>query len=87
MKQKYPDNAVKKIVEDDTNHEYTMLSIESQGKKHPLAGKKIKRKMTLQHNVCGHTYALDTYEFIKGKRRCGKCNLRIIRVNRDRYND
>ncbi|MEA3397778.1 MAG: hypothetical protein U9R05_09990 [Chloroflexota bacterium] len=78
MKQKYPNDLVKKIVEIDTNHEYSLLSIESQGKKNPKTGKTMKRKMTLQHNECGHTYALYIYEFIEGKRRCGKCKGKVL---------
>lgn len=39
MKEKYPNDLVKKIVEEDTDHEYSLLSIESQGKKNPLTGK------------------------------------------------
>ena len=79
MKQKYPDNLVKKIVEEDTDHEYSLLSIESQGKKNPLTGKTLKRRMSLQHNECGHTYELDIYEFIEGKRRCGECKGKGLR--------
>ena len=61
MKQKYPNDLVKKIVEEDTDHEYSLLSIESQGKKNPLTGKTMKRRMSLQHNNtdCGHTYEVD----------------------------
>ena len=78
MKQKYPNHLVKKIVEEDTDHEYSILSIESQGKKNPLTGKTMKRRMSLQHNECGHTYELDIYEFIEGKRRCGKCKGKVL---------
>ena len=79
MKQKYPNNLVKKIVEEDTDHEYSLLSIESQGKKNPRTGKTMKRRMSLQHNECGHTYEIDIYEFIEGKRRCGKCKGKVLR--------
>jgi len=80
MKQKYPNHLVKKIVEEDTDHEYSLLFIESQGEKNPLTGKTDKRKMTLQHNnECGHTYEIDIYEFIEGKRRCGKCKGKALR--------
>ncbi len=79
MKQKYPNHVVKKIAEEDTGHEYSLLSIESQGKKDPLTGKTMKRKMSLQHNECGHTYEIDIYEFIEGKRRCGKCKGKGLR--------
>lgn len=78
MKQKYPSSLVKKIVEEDTDNEYSLLSIENQGKKNLHTGKTMKRKMTLKHNVCGHTYALDIYEFIEGKRRCGKCKGKVL---------
>ena len=79
MTRKYPNPVVKEIVEVDTNHEYSLLSIETKGKKHPSTGKAIKRKMTLKHNDCGHTYVIDIYEFIEGKRRCGKCKGKVLR--------
>lgn len=81
MKQKYPDKLVKKIVEEDTNHEYSLLSIQSKGKKNPTTGKNMKRKMSLKHTDCGHTYEVDIYEFIEGKRRCGKCKGKRLRAH------
>jgi len=78
MKLKYPDSLVKKIVEDHTNHEYSLLSIDSRGKKNPLTGEVIKRKMIIRHNECTHEYQLDIYEFIEGKRRCGKCKGKVL---------
>ena len=79
MARKYPNHVVKEIVEVDTNHEYSLLSIETKGGKHPSTGKAMKRKMTLKHNDCGHTYVIDIYEFIEGKRRCGKCKGKVLR--------
>lgn len=79
MTQKYPDHMVRKIVEDDTNHEYSLLSIESKGKKNPNTGKYMKRKMLLKHNECGHEYEINIYEFTEGKRRCGKCKGKVLR--------
>jgi hypothetical protein len=67
-------------VEEDTDHEYSLLSIDSRGKKNPLTGEAIKRKMSLQHNECGHTYEIDIYEFIEGKRRCGKCKGKVLQA-------
>lgn len=79
MKQKYPNYLVKKIVEKDTDHEYSLISVESQGKKTPHTIKTMKRKMLLKHNKCGHIYEIDIYEFIEGKRRCGKCKGKVLR--------
>lgn len=81
MAQKYTEPVVRKIVEADTSHEYSLLFIESQGKKSPRTGKTMKRKMTLGHNECGHTYQVDIYEFLEGKRRCGKCKGKKLRMH------
>ncbi len=80
MARKYTGDLVKEIVEVDTNHEYSLLSIENHGKKNPITGKTMKRKMSLKHNECGHTYEIDIYEFIEGKRRCGKCKGKVLRA-------
>lgn len=73
MAQIYTKNRMKRIVEDDTNFEYSLLKIDDKVKKHSDSTKKNKRMMTIRHNVCGHEYTLDIYEFIHGKRRCAKC--------------
>lgn len=73
MSQKYTSDVVKRIVEDDTGHEYSLLSIDE--KKYA----KKKREMTIKHNKCGHEYSLDIYEFIHGSRRCGKCKGKGLR--------
>lgn len=78
MAKKYTEEVVRKIVEEDTNQEYTLLEIESIGKICPKTGKRKKREMTISHN-CGHEYTLDIYEFIKGKRRCGKCKGQVLK--------
>lgn len=70
---RYTTEVVRKIVEDETDHEYSLIQIEKEGTFNPKTGKRAKRKMTIRHNVCSHQYTLDIYEFIEGKRRCGKC--------------
>lgn len=35
--------------------------------------------MVIRHNPCGHSYKIDIYEFIEGKRRCGKCKGEKLR--------
>jgi len=44
MSQKYPPDIVKRIVEDDTEHEYSLLSIDEKGSAEK------KREMTIKHN-------------------------------------
>ena len=74
MGQKYTEPVVRKIVEADTNHEYSLIDMDLVGKKDEETGKTKKREMTVKHNHCGHTYTLDLYEFCSdGTRRCGKC--------------
>ena len=74
MAQKYTEQVVRKIVEVDTNHEYSLIDIDLVAKKDAESGKKKKREMTIKHNTCGHIYTLDLYEFCsEGKRRCGEC--------------
>lgn len=73
MALRYTNEIVRQAVEEKTNHEYSLIHIESKGKLNPKTGKREKRKMTIRHNVCMHQYTLDVYEFLEGKRRCGKC--------------
>ena len=73
MALRYTNAVVRKVVEDQTNNEYSLIHIETKGKLNPKTGKRDKRKMTIKHNVCSHQYTLEIYEFLEGKRRCGKC--------------
>ena len=74
MAQRYTEPEVRKSVEADTNHEYSLLHVELVGKRNEKTGEPKKREMTIKHNNCGHIYTLDIYEFCsEGKRRCGKC--------------
>ena len=73
MARRYTNEVVRQAVEEKTNYEYSLIHIESKGKLNPKTGKREKRKMTIIHNVCKHQYTLDVYEFLEGKRRCGKC--------------
>jgi len=78
---RYTKEIVRKIVEEDTNHEYSLIYIEDKGKLNPKTGKRAKRKMTIKHNVCDHEYTLDVYEFNDGKRRCGKCKGKVLKAH------
>ena len=79
MPVKYTNDAVRKIVENDTNHAYSLIHIDKRGTLNIKTGKRNKRKMKIKHNACGHTYQVDIYEFIEGKRRCGKCKGKRLR--------
>lgn len=79
MAKKFTESVVRKKVEDDTNHEYSLLHIEDKGKICREKGKAKKRMMTIRHNPCGHIYTLDIYEFMEGKRRCGRCKGKVLR--------
>jgi len=79
MIRKYTKSRIKEIVEEQTDGEYSLLSLEERGQFNPKTKKADKRKMTIQHNPCGHSYTLDIYEFGKGKRRCGKCKGEVLR--------
>ncbi|WP_415407975.1 hypothetical protein ACLHDG_05430 [Sulfurovum sp. CS9] len=78
MKQKFPEPVVRKRVEKDTHNEYSLLNVDSTGKVCRQTGKPKKRMMTIRHNPCAHTYTLDIYEFMNGKRRCGKCKGKAL---------
>jgi hypothetical protein len=78
MSKNYPNHLIKKIVEDQTGFEYSLLRVDSKGKKDPATGKTMKRKMKLCHKPCGHCYEVNIYEFIEGQRRCGKCKGKIL---------
>ncbi len=73
MARKFTQTAVRKIVEEGTGSEYTFVSLDANAKKDPVTGKRSKRKLTVKHNECGHTYTIPLYEFTDGKRRCAKC--------------
>lgn len=77
----YTNDFVRKVVENDTNHEYSLLLIEEKGAKNTETGKWEKRKMEIRHNPCGHTYKINIYEFLEGKRRCGKCKGKRLRLH------
>ena len=79
MGQKFTTLKIKTIVEDDTGFEYSLINLDKAGRKDKTTGKKIKRMMTIKHNVCGHTYTIPLYEFTDGKRRCGKCKGKLLR--------
>ncbi|MEA1954301.1 MAG: hypothetical protein U9O24_07900 [Campylobacterota bacterium] len=78
MARKFTEPVVRKRVEEDTDNEYSLLSLESIGKLCEKTGKRKKREMTLKHNACGHIWILDIYEFMEGKRRCGKCKGKVL---------
>ncbi|MEN4054283.1 hypothetical protein [Sulfurimonas sp. NWX79] len=71
MIQRYSTEDVRDIVEQRTNNEYALIRVDKSA-----SGNK-KRMMSIRHNVCGHEYTLDIYEFIAGKRRCGKCKVHM----------
>ncbi len=72
MNQKYTPAVVKRIVEDDTNHEYSLLFIDEKG------SAKKKREMTIKHNKCGREYNVIIYDFIDGSR-CPQCKGEALR--------
>jgi hypothetical protein len=72
MRQRYSTENVKEIVEQGTKNEYALLRVDEHA-----SGNK-KRTMRVRHNLCGHEYTLDIYEFIAGKRRCGKCKGKVL---------
>jgi len=80
MGQKFTEPVVRKKVEEDTNNEYSLLSLEQKGKRCGKTGKVKKKEMTIKHNDCGHIYTLDIYEFMEGKRRCGKCKGKVLQA-------
>ena len=79
MATKYTDDLVKEIVETGTGGEYTFVRLEETGKKDPITGESKKRELTVKHNKCGKTYSIPVYEFMEGKRRCGKCKGDVLR--------
>ena len=80
MGQKFTEPVVRKKVEENTNNEYSLLSLEHKGKRCSKTGKVKKKEMTIIHNDCGHIYTLDIYEFMEGKRRCGKCKGKVLQA-------
>ena len=79
MSKRYTTEMIKKIVEEQTKGEYSLLHIDERGIINPETGKANKRKMKIRHNSCGNIYKLDIYEFLSGKRRCGKCKGKALR--------
>ena len=76
---KLSDEEIRKIVEIDTNYEYSVLWIEKIGKKNPETGKRMSRRMSLKHNECEHIYEINISGFLQGKRRCGQCKGKVLR--------
>ncbi len=79
MATKFTNKLVKEVVELGTGSAYTFISLEEKGTKDPTTGADIKRRLTLEHNKCGHRYTIPLYEFTDGKRRCPNCKGEVLR--------